>query len=126
MLLGYLPFDGGDTWTTFRLVKEGYLDISSHLSPKSNDLIHRILPNEPENRITMEDIWFHSLLNEHDTLHRGIRSHYIKPTLLSTDQECGCPLAGKEFINSGILGCLQLLCKNVDLEVLVGKLMSPR
>ncbi|KAE8338122.1 kinase-like domain-containing protein [Aspergillus arachidicola] len=125
MLLGYLPFEGADVWSTFRLVKEGGFDIPSHLSPEASDLIQNILEKKPENRISMEDIWSHPLLKKYDTLHESVESDYIKPIPLLTDQDCGCPLVSKGLIDFGILGRLQLLCENVELEELVDKLMSP-
>ena len=60
MLCGYLPFDGDDNQEIFQSIVDGELEFPSFLEDDSIDLLLGLLNHEPKERISIEEIKYHS------------------------------------------------------------------
>ena len=89
MLAGRLPFDENDMATMLAKAKRAEYRMPPHLSAEAKDLIGRILVSQPAHRITMKQMWRHSLIKKYDYLeeymkwdnqpHYGIRNMAAAP-----------------------------------------------
>ncbi|KAL4781589.1 hypothetical protein BJX76DRAFT_350075 [Aspergillus varians] len=123
LLTGFLPFDGGDLHTTLQLVRKGDYMIPPNISDEAVDLIQRILQKRPDDRISMTDIWRHSLLKKYEKFHQAICNHHLGPPPPLSPQDCGPPVV-RQDIDVDLLRNLQTLWHDVRPEQLVDKLLS--
>lgn len=65
LLTGYLPFDDENIRKLLLKVQNGKYIMPSFLSSEAKDLISRMLQVNPEDRITMLEIWSHDLLTKY-------------------------------------------------------------
>lgn len=68
MLAGRLPFDDEDMGVMLAKAKRAEYRMPSHLTREANDLISRILVDQPAHRITMKQMWRHALIKKYDYL----------------------------------------------------------
>jgi serine/threonine protein kinase len=68
MLAGRLPFDDEDMAVMLSKAKRAEYKIPQHLTRDANDLIKRILVDQPAHRITMKQMWRHALIKKYDYL----------------------------------------------------------
>lgn len=68
MLAGRLPFDDEDMAIMLSKAKRAEYKIPQHLTRDANDLIKRILVDQPAHRITMKQMWRHALIKKYDYL----------------------------------------------------------
>ena len=59
MVCGYLPFEGGNNKILFKNIVECNPEIPDYLTEETQDLISRILREEPDDRITIDEIKTH-------------------------------------------------------------------
>ena len=59
MLCGYLPFEDDNNDILFKQILSGKINYPSYLSEMSKDLLNKIIENEPEKRIKIEEIKKH-------------------------------------------------------------------
>ncbi|KAL4997034.1 hypothetical protein BDV10DRAFT_201975 [Aspergillus recurvatus] len=123
LLTGFLPFDGGDLHATLQLVRKGDYMIPPNVSAEAADLIQRILQKKPDDRISMKDIWKHSLLRKYEKFHQAICNHYLGPPPPLSPQDCGPPVV-RQDIDVDLLRNLQTLWHDVKPEQLIEKLIS--
>jgi serine/threonine protein kinase len=123
LLAGYLPFDGGNTLNTLRLVKKGDYTIPPQLSDESADLIQRILQKRPEDRISIHHMLSHPLLSKYEKLHPAMSSYYVGPPP-PLSQDCGPPIYEQQAIDVNLLRDLQILWHDMEPEVLIKRLLS--
>ncbi|KAF3491380.1 BR serine/threonine-protein kinase 2 [Arthroderma uncinatum] len=124
LLSGFLPFDGGDLRNTLKLVKKGEYVLPPWLSDEAIDLVQSILQKEPEDRITIQDMWQHPLLKKyenHPLLQNGVSIGPAPPLSLEIK---GKVVNGRQDIDMEILRSLQTLWHAVDSEELIRKLLS--
>jgi serine/threonine-protein kinase HSL1 (negative regulator of Swe1 kinase) len=127
MITGYLPFDGGELMKTLRLIKRGTYRLPEDVSPEARDLIKRILMQNPEQRITMEEIWEHPLLKKWEGHHKR---QLPEGTLLAGpppplhEDDCGKPITNHEDIDNEILRNLQTLWHGYNKADLIERLMA--
>lgn len=124
MLNGFLPFDGGDLPSTLRLVKKGEYFLPPSLSKEATDLIQRILQRNPNNRISMADIWTHPLLKKYERLHAGLAApaKLAGPPPPLTAADCGPRRIKASDIDRELLQNLQTLWHGKEEEYLVQQL----
>ncbi|EZF30011.1 CAMK/CAMKL/GIN4 protein kinase [Trichophyton interdigitale MR816] len=124
LLCGFLPFDGGDLRNTLKLVKKGEYMLPPWMSEEAIDLVQSILQKDPENRITLTDMWEHPLLKKyenHPLLKSGLAIGLAPPLPLRMYSK----VANKrQDINVEILRNLQTLWHAVDSEELIKKLLD--
>lgn len=126
LLAGSLPFDGGDIAGTLRLVRKGEYIMPAWFSPEAADLIQRILQKQPEDRISIQDIWMHPLLKKYEKLHKSFCDHYVGPQPPLSTADCGQPLLGLQDIDLDILQNLQKLWHGVRREELIERLLDTK
>lgn len=128
MLTGGLPFDGGDTSSTIRLVRKGEYYLPTHLSVEAADLLRRILQKNPENRITMDLIWNHPLIKKYENIHASLLRDgeaLVGPAPPIDFEQCGEPLENPDDVDVEILRNLSTLYHGETNEELLKQLMSP-
>ncbi|KAL9121943.1 MAG: hypothetical protein Q9187_001497 [Circinaria calcarea] len=114
MLVGTLPFGTGDERETVDSVLEevqrGELRFPREVSNTARDLIWRILQRDPNQRISLEQMWQHPLL-------RG-------PPQPLRNEDCGPPLKDRASIEDEILGNLCTLFYQAGEKAIIEKLLS--
>lgn len=102
-------------------VKAGKFKMPKHLSREAQDLISRILNIDPEERITMEQIWGHPLITKYlDQSEIAARKEHSGYKTAERPVECA------EEIDRAILENMRGLWPCVkDLEVLKAALLNP-
>lgn len=78
-LSGRLPFDHGNVPTLLQIIRKGKYTIPSHVSPHAADLIRRILVVNPNNRLSVSEIWEHPLIKKYDYLDNFAGGSFWKP-----------------------------------------------
>lgn len=68
MLSATLPFDDPDLRVMMGKTKKGQYKMPDFLSPEAEDLIRRMLQVNPDQRITMKQIWQHPLIQKYNYL----------------------------------------------------------
>ncbi|KAM0260620.1 hypothetical protein ACHAQJ_002683 [Trichoderma viride] len=68
MLSATLPFDDPDLRVMMGKTKKGQYEMPKFLSPEAEDLIRRMLQVNPDNRISMKQIWQHPLVQRYNYL----------------------------------------------------------
>ncbi|KAL7929604.1 hypothetical protein V8C35DRAFT_325032 [Trichoderma chlorosporum] len=68
MLSATLPFDDPDLRVMMNKTKKGQYKMPEFLSPEAENLIDRMLQVNPDNRITMQQIWQHLLIQKYNYL----------------------------------------------------------
>lgn len=121
LLCGCVPFDDEDHTVVLKKVKAGKFKMPKHLSREAQDLISRILNIDPEERITMEQIWGHPLITKYlDQSEIAARKEH------SGYKTAECPVECAEEIDRAILENMRGLWPCVkDLEVLKAALLNP-
>lgn len=120
LLNGHVPFDDDDPMMILEKVKIGKYIMPMSMSPEAQDLVHRILNVNPEERITMKEIWKHPLvtlyLDEEDFAARKRQSSF---KAVARPVECA------EEIDRTILESMGSLWPYAkDLEVIKAALLS--
>lgn len=67
-LSGRLPFDHPDIPALLQVIKRGKFIVPSHVSPDAADLIRRILVVNPNNRLSIRQIWKHPIIKKYEYL----------------------------------------------------------
>ena len=127
MLSGCLPFDGKDLTRVLRAVKKGTYMIPRDMSREAQDLIGRILVQDPDDRITMEEIWDHPLVAKYDEYHASLLpegKQLVGPPPPLHEKECGRRITSQEDIDTEILRNLQTLWHGYNKVELMEALMS--
>ncbi|KKA30688.1 hypothetical protein TD95_004633 [Thielaviopsis punctulata] len=65
MLCAFLPFNGNTQQEVIARVRDGGYTIPSHLSPEARDFIRRIIVPNPDDRISMEEMYRHPLITKY-------------------------------------------------------------
>ncbi|THC99085.1 hypothetical protein EYZ11_001406 [Aspergillus tanneri] len=125
LLTGYLPFDGGDLPKTLQLVKKAEFFIPREISYEAADLIQRILQKKPEDRITMDNIFMHPLLQKYEKFHQARSNHYLGPAPPISVDDCGPPVNSRHDVDFDLLRNLQTLWHDVKPEMLIQRLLEP-
>ncbi|KAF6802368.1 serine/threonine protein kinase [Colletotrichum sojae] len=68
LLAACLPFDDPDIGALLQKTKRGTYEIPDFLSSEAKDLIRRMLIANPDNRISIKDMWQHPLIRKYDYL----------------------------------------------------------
>lgn len=126
MLNGFLPFDGGpDIYATLNLVKKGDYYLPPSMSVEAADLVQRMLQKQPENRITMDQIWKHPLIKKYERYHASLvpEGRLIGPPP-TTVIPAGGQIKKRSDIDPEILRNLRTLWHGEKQEELVRRLMS--
>ncbi|KAK2800382.1 hypothetical protein FQN51_006108 [Onygenales sp. PD_10] len=126
MLAGYLPFDGGDLPNTLRLVKKGEYVFPPWLSPEAMNLVQRILQKQPDERITINDMWNHPLLKKYEKHHLVMSSEgaSLGPPPPLSEKDCGKRINRRQDIDMELLRSLQTLWHGSKAEELISRLLS--
>ncbi|KAG8680320.1 hypothetical protein FRC08_016387 [Ceratobasidium sp. 394] len=102
LLSGRLPFDHPNIRTLLQKVKLGKFKMHESLSPKAQDLIGRMLVVDPEERITIPEIFQHPFFKGETN---AIFRNPDPPTL----EDLSKPIGSREYIESAYLDSLQIL-----------------
>lgn len=120
LLNGTVPFDDDDHMAVLQKVRIGTYTMPQHMSAEAKNLIHRILTVNPDQRITMEDIWKHPLV-----------THYLNEAEIAARKQQASfktiahPVECVEEIDRTILESMQSLWPCVtDINVLKAALLS--
>ena len=93
MLAGTLPFDcGGDMDALMRAIRKGRYNMQDWFTAEAKDLITRILVVNPNERISMDEIWEHQLLKKYERYLLqmfGQANIGLRPSPALTEQDCG-------------------------------------
>lgn len=127
MLNGFLPFDGDDLSSTLRLVRRGRYYLSPNLSPEATDLLQRILQLDPDQRITIDQMWSHPLLRKYESLHRSLApaGQFPGPPPPLSAADCGPYRLKASDIDRELLRNLQVLWHGLNEQEVIKKLTSP-
>lgn len=127
-LAGRLPFDveiDEKGWLQKLLlkIKKGSFQMMAHFTPEATDLIQRILQVNPNDRITLLQIWDHPLLRKYDYLDnygggRVANSPDIK--------QCGSAIYRRADIDRDLLHNLRSMWYTLKEDDLMKKLLSKR
>lgn len=129
MLAGCLPFDtAGDMNALMRVIRKGRFNMPTHFSPEAADLMRRILVVEPQQRISMEEIWDHPLLSKYERYLQQQFGHNIgiRPSPTLSEEECGEPIKRESDIQPDLLRNLQTLWHSTDPKIVLRNLMSTK
>lgn len=126
MLNGFLPFDGEDLSSTLRLVRRGRYYLSPNLSPEATDLLQRILQLDPEQRITIDQMWSHPLLRKYESLHRSLApdGQFAGPPPALSVADCGPSRLRASEIDRELLRNLQVLWHGLEEQEVIKRLTS--
>lgn len=127
MISGTLPFDGGDLGRTLRAIKKGTYRLPRSISPEAAQMIDRILQQDPEQRITLQEIWEHPLLKKWEIYHKNILpegKQLVGPPPPLHEDDCGEHITSREGIDNEILRNLQTLWHGYNKADLIERLMS--
>ena len=131
MLNGHMPFssykENEQTSDVLDAVIKGEIYYPEWNSDESIDLMMRILQQDPDDRITIKDMWRHPLLKKWETIANHPKAKRIwlgGPPIPLTEDECGKPLSSQEDIDDEILRNLKILCHTISEEDLVECLLE--
>lgn len=127
MLTGSLPFDSPGDWSdVVQTVLSGQYTFPDDMSRYAQDLIYRILQLDPDERISIKNMWLHPLLRQYEHLDSPDASGrpYIGPLPPLTLLDCGPQIRSRDEIDMELLRNLRNLWHGVDEEKLVTKLLS--
>jgi len=126
MLNGFLPFDGRDIHDTLRLVRKGEYYLSPNLSQEASDLIQKMLQKNPDNRITMDEIWSHPLLRRYEKVHASLAApnKLVGPPPPLTVADCGPRRIRAAEIDRELLRNLQVLWHGLGEAEVIKRLTS--
>ncbi|RDW80079.1 hypothetical protein BP6252_04717 [Coleophoma cylindrospora] len=125
-LAGRLPFDVDNSskeWITplLQKIRLGSYEMAPEFSSEAANLIWCILQVNPNDRITLKQIWRHPLLRKYDYLD-DFGGGYIPQSLDVRD--CVRPILRKNDIDSELLRHLRSLWHTLDEKQIIHKLMS--
>lgn len=129
-LSGRLPFDVDNDLprqealpTLLKKIQRGKFEMMPEFSEEAKDLIRKMLQVNPNKRITLKDIWRHSLLRKYDYL----------DTLASTSfpespsaKNCGRPVLRRSEINKGLLRHLRSMWHGMSEQQLIDALLNEK
>ncbi|MCJ1435618.1 hypothetical protein MMC27_004992 [Xylographa pallens] len=131
MLCGQLPFGTGqedeDPRDVLKEVVKGEVHVPEDLSEEAEDLILRMLQLNPNDRITIEEIWQHPLMRKYEpfTRHQTHASKWIGgPPAEITAEDCGKQIKSRSEIDRELLKSLCTLWQYTDEEILIAILLS--
>jgi serine/threonine-protein kinase HSL1 (negative regulator of Swe1 kinase) len=124
-LVGRLPFDtdpGDRDWIGGLLekIQRGVFTMPQHLSPSAQDLIYRMLQVNPARRISMKEIWEHSLIRNYDYVD-SFGAGYMP--MSPSAKYCGRPVQRRSEISKEILRHLRSLWHRMTEEQLMDALL---
>lgn len=126
MLNGFLPFDGADLHSTLKLVRRGKYYLSPSLTPEATDLVQRILQLNPEDRMTINEMWTHPLLKKYENLHRSLapEGKFAGPPPPLSAADCGTHRLKTSEIDRELLRNLQILWHGLEEQEVIKRLTS--
>ena len=131
MLCGQLPFgtgeEGEDPRDVLKEVVKGEVHVPEDLSEEAEELILRMLQLNPNDQITVEEIWQHPLLRKYQpfTRHQTHASKWIGgPPAEITGDDCGKQMKSRSEIDRELLKSLCTLWQYTDEEILIAILLS--
>ena len=131
MLNGHMPFstykENEKTADVLDAVIKGEVYYPEWNSDEAIDLMMRILQPDPDNRITLTDMWRHPLLKKWESIANHPKAKLIwlgGPPVPLSKEECGKQLSAREDIDDEILRNLGILCHNVPTEDLIEFLLG--
>lgn len=129
MLAGTLPFDcGGDMDALMRSIRKGRYNLQPWFTPEASDLIRRILVVNPNERISMDEIWEHILLKKYERyLYNMFGANIgLRPSPHLTEEECGPRIHSEFDIHADLLRNVQTLWHSTDPKMVLKRLMSEK
>ena len=131
MLNGHMPFSSykpnETTADVLDAVIKGQVRYPEWNSDHAVDMMSRILQPEPENRITLTDMWRHPLLKAWEPVAKHPKAKRIwlgSPPVPLTEDECGKPITRREDIDEEIMRNLKILCHTIEMEDLVYNILE--
>jgi serine/threonine-protein kinase HSL1 (negative regulator of Swe1 kinase) len=127
MISGSLPFDGKGLTRVLQAVKKGTYNIPTGMSHDAEELIGRILQQNPDKRIRMEEIWEHPLVTKYEAYHASLLpkgKQLVGPPPPLHEEECGERITSQEDIDTEIFRNLQTLWHGYNKVELVEALIS--
>ena len=131
MLCGTLPFGTGaedeDVRDVLNEVLRGDVYYPDSISEEAEDMIVRMLQQNPKKRIAIEQMWRHPLLRRYEAFTRHPRhaSSWIGgPTPQLTADDCGPPIKNRNEIDRELLRSLCTLWHSSTEEALMAQILS--
>ena len=121
LLNGFVPFDDDDHLVVLQKAKTGIFAMPPDMSAEAKDFIHRILTVDPDQRITMEEIWTHPLITKY-VEEDEIANRKQQPSYNTIDQ----PQISPEEIDITIVESMQSMYpRPITFEAIKEELLKP-
>jgi serine/threonine protein kinase len=124
LLAGYLPFDDDNIRKLLQKVMKGRFVMPAEFSIEAKDLITRMLAIDPEDRISMDEIWNHPLVVMYAPLDPVTGEETDRGPKPPHSRDIGRPVKHRRDIDGEILKNLQTLWQGVRENVLIERLLS--
>ncbi len=126
MIVGTLPFDGTSFDDVIQAVLAGEYEIPAGVSEEAADLIFRMLQPNPKQRIPIQKMWQHPIIQNYAKLDctDAQGKAYIGPAPPLTVNDCGPPIRHHNDIDPEILRNLQNLWHGASEEEIAQRLLN--
>ncbi|CAZ86621.1 unnamed protein product [Tuber melanosporum] len=124
LLAGYLPFDDDNIRKLLQKVMKGRFVMPVEFSIEAQDLITRMLTIDPEERISMEEIWKHPLVRMYAPLDPVTGEEADRGPKPPRSKDIGRPVKHGRDIDGEILKNLQTLWQGVEENALIERLLN--